>query len=294
MNAGAYAAFGPPRDPLRQGPRDSTLAESDSTGRESGGAGGGAPVRRLKHLRGSNRRHGGCNADPADAASGSPGTDSSSPRGQPTRLTRGCTPRVIRAEESEMSTIRIRLRAFAVAVASCLMIQASQAAAQPAPATPFDTSEAVIQHDLTGPRLGFTVLPKGKVRSLFGWHFENQASPFGGSPTFVVERVILVGGIEDNTIAPSFTLIFGMRSRSGFEFGVGPSAGVDPRGFNTAIVLAAGHSYRFGGIRVPVNLALALDKEGQNRVSFVTGWAIREKPEDKRKRRFEDDYRITD
>ena len=196
-----------------------------------------------------------------------------------------------------MSSIRTSLRAFGGA-AVCLTILTAQAAAQsvdpiPAPATPVETAETVIQHDLTGPRFGFTVLQTGMLRSLFGWHFENQVTSPGGGPTFVVEKVILVGGIEDDTIAPSFTLVFGVRSRDGSEFGLGPTASVGPGGFNTAIVLAAGHSYRFGGIRVPVNVAVALAKEGQSRVSFVTGWAIRERPESEHSR-FKDDYRITD
>ena len=196
-----------------------------------------------------------------------------------------------------MSPSRTSLRALGGAVAFCFATLATQAVAQPLPSTPAsptpnDSAESVIQHDLTGPRFGFTVLPTGNLRSLFGWHFENQVTSLGGGPTFVVEKVLLVGGIEDDTIAPSFTLVFGVRSRDGFEVGLGPTAAVGPGGFNTAIVVAAGHSYRFGGIRVPVNLAVALDKERQGRVSLVTGWAIREKPE-RYRGHFHDDYRIT-
>jgi hypothetical protein len=176
-----------------------------------------------------------------------------------------------------------RALACAIVAAASLAALARQASAQPSPetvrtsATTFDTAETVIQHDLTGPRLGVTFLPSGLVRSQFGWHFENQVSSAAG-PTFVVEKVLLVGGIEDDAIFPSFTLVFGLRSREGYEFGLGPSAGIGPDGFSTAIVLAAGQSFRFGGIRMPVNVAVALDKEGENRVSLVTGWAIRARP----------------
>ena len=189
-----------------------------------------------------------------------------------------------------------RALACAIAVAS-LATFARHASAQSSPETlqasptTFDTAESVIQHDLTGPRLGVTFLPSGLVRSQFGWHFENQVRSAGG-PTFIVEKVILVGGIEDDAIFPSFTLVFGMRSREGYEFGLGPSAGVGPDGFSTAIVLAAGQSFRFGGIRMPVNLAVALDKEGENRVSLVTGWAIRADPVERGT--FRDRYRIVE
>ena len=190
-----------------------------------------------------------------------------------------------------------RALACAIVAAASLATLTRQASAQssseppPVHATTFDTAETVIQHDLTGPRLGVTFLPSGLVRSQFGWHFENQVSSAGG-PTFVVEKVLLVGGIEDDAIFPSFTLVFGMRSRDGYEVGLGPSAGVGPGGFSTAIVLAAGQSFRFGGIRMPVNLAVALDKEGENRVSLVTGWAIRARPVERGT--FRDRYRIVE
>lgn len=190
-----------------------------------------------------------------------------------------------------------RVLACAIVAAASLVDLARQASAQPsletvpASATTFDTAETVIQHDLTGPRLGVTFLPSGLVRSQFGWHFENQVSSVAG-PTFVVEKVLLVGGIEDDAIFPSFTLVFGLRSREGYEFGLGPSAGIGPDGFSTAIVLAAGQSFRFGGIRMPVNLAVALDKEGENRVSLVTGWAIRARPVERST--FRDRYRIVE
>ena len=196
-----------------------------------------------------------------------------------------------------MSRRSARTLACAILAAASLATVTRHAAAQAsaetaqASATTFDTAETVVQHDLTGPRLGVTFLPEGLVRSQFGWHFENQVSSAAG-PTFVVEKVILVGGIEDDAILPSFTLVFGLRSRGGYEFGLGPSAGIGPDGFSTAIVLAAGQSFRFGGIRLPVNLALALDKEGENRVSLVTGWAIRAKPVEHST--FRDRYRMVE
>jgi hypothetical protein len=140
----------------------------------------------------------------------------------------------------------------------------------------FDPTESVVEHNLSGPRLGFTVLPDGKARSLFGWHSENQVASGSRGPWLLVERVFLLGGLEDDVIMPSFSLVFGMRMPSGFEFGVGPSVGIGPMGMNTAIVLAAGNSFRLGGIRMPVNLALTFDRDGHNRLSLVTGWAIRE------------------
>lgn len=140
----------------------------------------------------------------------------------------------------------------------------------------YDPDYTVYRLDLAGPRLGVTFLPDGKARSLFGWHFENQVTPSRNGPAFIVEKVFLLGGLEDDRAIPSASLIFGVRTPTSFEFGVGPNVVLGPGGFRSAIVLAAGQSFRAGGIRVPVNLAVALDKDGQSRVSLVTGWAIRD------------------
>jgi hypothetical protein len=146
----------------------------------------------------------------------------------------------------------------------------------PALARPID-DETVIQYDLSGPRLGVTFAPDGTATSQFGWHFEHQAAPGTRGPWFIVERVFLVGGMEADRFMPSGTLVFGMRMPNSFEFGVGPSAtlgGMQP--LSTAIVIAAGQSFRAGGIRIPVNVAVAIDRDGENRYSLITGWAIRE------------------
>lgn len=139
------------------------------------------------------------------------------------------------------------------------------------------TEAAVPQFDLSGPRVGMIFLPSGAPRSLFGWHVEHQASASRRGPWFVVETVFMFAGIEDHVIAPSGSLVFGVRMPSGYEFGVGPSASLGPRGGSTGVVIAAGRSYRFGGVRVPVNLAVSLNRGGQT-VSVSTGWALRDAP----------------
>lgn len=144
-------------------------------------------------------------------------------------------------------------------------------------ATRVDPSERVYRYDLAGPRIGGTFMPDGTAMSQFGWHFENQVSPSPRGPWFVVERVFLVGGIDQNQFVPNGTLIFGMRLPSSFEFGLGPSLTLEGyRGFQSGIVFAAGHSFRFGGIRVPVNVACASTRGGEPRWTLITGWAIRD------------------
>jgi hypothetical protein len=145
-------------------------------------------------------------------------------------------------------------------------------------AAPVDSSERVFQYDLSGPRLGGTLLPNGDMTTQFGWHAENQASPGHRGPWFIIERVFLVAGTERSQFIPSGTLVFGMRMPDSFEFGLGPSVTIGGgRGINTGVVLAAGRSFRTGGIRIPVDLAMASERGGTVRWTLVTGWAIRDR-----------------
>jgi len=165
-----------------------------------------------------------------------------------------------------------------VTLPSLTSAQMQDEVAQPSdPSDSIDPSERVVQYDLAGPRLGATFMPDGTVRSQFGWHFENQASSGRNGPAFIVEKVFLVAGMEDNAFRPSGTLVFGMRLPGSFEFGVGPSVTLGGyRGMNTGIVVAAGQSFRVGGIRIPVNVAVAGQRRGGHRWTLVTGWAIRD------------------
>jgi hypothetical protein len=146
-----------------------------------------------------------------------------------------------------------------------------------APAPVDEPSERVLKYDLSGPRLGATIAPDGSTISQFGWHFESQAAPGKHGPWFIVEKVFLIGGVDRNAFIPNGTLIFGMRLPNSFEFGVGPSLTLGgSRGANSGVVVAAGQSFRFGGIRVPVNLAVASERGGELRWTILTGWAIRD------------------
>lgn len=167
------------------------------------------------------------------------------------------------------------IRACATAVVLTLALGAGAARAQASDSLP--ASERVFKYDLSGPRIGGTLLRNGDATSQFGWHFENQAGPDARGPWFIVERVILVGGVERNQFVPTGTLIFGMRLPNSVEFGLGPSVTIGgPRGANSGLVVAAGYSFRMGGIRVPVDLACASERGGTKRWTLVTGWAIRD------------------
>ena len=140
--------------------------------------------------------------------------------------------------------------------------------------------------NMGGPRLGVTVIPGnnsttkkmqdrgiGRMISQFGWHFEQQIIPEGGGPSFVIQETPLVGGVEYGVLLPSFTLAMGVRLPNGIEFGMGPNLLVTPQEASSSLILAIGKSYNYGGVSIPLNLAVATNKDGA-RLSFVFGYAI--------------------
>jgi hypothetical protein len=138
---------------------------------------------------------------------------------------------------------------------------------------------------LAGPRVGVTFLSPGVVEALqernlsvgttvsqFGWQFEKQF--FNGSGVAAVtEWVPLIGGLEQGVAIPSLSWLVGIRTRDGAEFGIGPN--ITPAG--TALVIAAGHTFRSGVLNVPVNVAIVPSQAGM-RVSVLSGFNLRGRP----------------
>lgn len=143
------------------------------------------------------------------------------------------------------------------------------------------------QRNLGGPRLGLTYIPgngelvkemrdrgMGPVLSQFGWHFEYQVIPQGGGPSFVIQFVPLVAGVEYGTLIPSSTLALGVRFPGGVEFGLGPNLLVGGhKTVQTALVIGVGKSFNYGGVSIPLDLVYATNPSG-NRISIIFGYAI--------------------
>lgn len=157
----------------------------------------------------------------------------------------------------------------------------------PAPAQMYGPDSGLVQNDLSGPRVGVTYRPDGDTGELgrmvtqFGWHMETQVTSQRG-PQFIVEFVPLVAGVQSGRFLPSASLGLGVRLPEGFEFGVGPTVAVGRShngygasyGLNTAVFGAVGQTFDFGGVRVPVNLVVAGNRDGA-RLTLLTGYAIR-------------------
>ena len=171
-------------------------------------------------------------------------------------------------------------------IAAAITILAGPAAARQTS----DTLPRLVERNLSGPRFGLTYvgikdelkerLPPGefhRVISQFGWHFEHQITPEGGGPQFVIQFVPMVAGVEHGFFIPNATLAVGIRLPSGFEAGIGPNIQLPKnlaRGSVTsALLVAVGKSFHFGEVSIPMNVAYAINPNG-NRVSFILGYAI--------------------
>jgi hypothetical protein len=137
--------------------------------------------------------------------------------------------------------------------------------------------------DLSGPRFGLSFLAPGVIDKLaareihvtpnisqFGWQFEKQFYAKGSGVTMVTEWVALLGGLDQSVVLPSLSWLVGVRTREGAEFGVGPN--ITPAG--TALVLAAGVTFRAGAMNIPVNVAVVPSKVGA-RVTLLSGFSLR-------------------
>ena len=128
-----------------------------------------------------------------------------------------------------------------------------------------------------GPRVGFTIVGDGAfadaletegkrtVFSQFGWQFEKRLFTLKNGPSGMLEFVPMIGGLDMGKIIPSVSVLLGVRTKKGLEFGAGPNlsiyAGRDKTGMyqvspNLGIVIAMGMSIKYGKIYFPVNLAL--------------------------------------
>lgn len=158
--------------------------------------------------------------------------------------------------------------------ASCLQAQSD------------DTAPRFAELNLGGPRLGITYVYSGKIldelkrrnfgemMSQFGWHFEYQIQPQSGGPSFLIETVPMIGGVEYGTVIPHVSLLMGIRLPNGFEIGLGPNALFTPDTVFSSLVIAIGKTFSYNDVNLPVNLAFSTSPQGA-RASLIFGYAIK-------------------
>src|SRR5262245_13450051 len=176
---------------------------------------------------------------------------------------------------------------FASAV---LLVLSRDAGAQTQTPTPPQTPTPWLQQqpaatmNLSGPRVGMTVLNDsartmvrdrfgkdiGPLISQFGWQKEKRfmSSPTGF--TGVTEWVALLGGMDQGLLLPSLSWLVGARTSEGLEFAMGPNLAAGGVG----LAAAAGVTFRTGSLNVPVNFAAVRSQSGV-RISMLLGFNMR-------------------
>lgn len=136
---------------------------------------------------------------------------------------------------------------------------------------------------LVGPRLGATYITPGETAdqlaeydispfiTQFGWQFETRFFTLPSGVAGLIEGVILIGGIEQNSFLPSGTFLIGVRNAKGLEFGLGPNLSLS----GTAFALAVGVTFKSNNINFPVNIAVVPSDKGI-RLSLLFGFNARQ------------------
>jgi hypothetical protein len=135
------------------------------------------------------------------------------------------------------------------------------------------------QVELSGPRIGFTVLGGESAELLedefgaypivtqFGWQFERRFFTLDSGSSGLVESVILLGGLEQGILIPSWSGIIGFRDAKGTEFGLGPN--ISPAGIG--LTFAVGVTLNIEDkVNIPFNLAVS--PINGIRISLLTGF----------------------
>ncbi len=143
--------------------------------------------------------------------------------------------------------------------------------------------EIIAPIKLMGPRLGITYITPGETTdqladydinpfiTQFGWQFETRFFTLPSGVAGLIEGIILVGGIEQNTFLPSGTFIVGIRNAKGLEFGLGPNLSVS----GIAFALAVGITLKSNHINFPINIAVVPSDKGI-RLSLLFGFNARQ------------------
>lgn len=118
--------------------------------------------------------------------------------------------------------------------------------------------------NLSGPRVGFTILTDGELTdnldeefglnsnliTQFGYQFEKQVMG-DDKIAGLVEALLFIGGLEHGLFLPSASGMFGARFESGYEFAIGPNISLA----GAALVLGFGKTIKAGNLNIPINFA---------------------------------------
>ena len=116
--------------------------------------------------------------------------------------------------------------------------------------------------NLSGPRVGFTVLTNGELTenlndefglnsnliTQFGYQFEKQIMG-DDNVAGLVEGILFIGGLEHGLFLPSLSGMFGARFASGYEFAIGPNVSLS----GASLILGFGKTIQAGNLNIPIS-----------------------------------------
>ena len=79
----------------------------------------------------------------------------------------------------------------------------------------------------------------------------------------------MIAGVEYGKFVPGMTLAMGIRMPRGWEFGMGPNVVASKDEYNktkarTSLIIALGKSLNYGGVSIPINLAVSTVTGGES------------------------------
>ena len=111
----------------------------------------------------------------------------------------------------------------------------------------------------------------------FGLNLEQRIRLGDTESHFAFQEVIVVGGLDQGIVLPSFSCLIGFRSKAGLEFGLGPNVTLSrsPEGLGVAVsvIYALGWTFSIQDVHIPVDIAIVpTPVDGCPRISLLTGF----------------------
>lgn len=120
------------------------------------------------------------------------------------------------------------------------------------------------------------------VITQFGLNVEQRIRLGNTQSHFAFQEVLLLGGLDQNIVIPSLSVLIGFRSHVGLEFGLGPNVSMkksaEGPSIGLSVVYAAGWTFSFEDVFVPVNIAIVPTPSDKSpRITLLTGFNFKKK-----------------
>jgi len=116
----------------------------------------------------------------------------------------------------------------------------------------------------------------------FGFSLEQRIRLGTTQSHFAFQEVLILGGLDQNIIMPSLSVMIGFRSRIGLEFGLGPNVSLkrspEGPGVDLSVAYSLGWTFSFEDVFVPVDIAvIPTPSDGKARITLLTGFNFKKR-----------------